>query len=379
MSYEKRWNKLEELGEGGQGKVYRAIDLNRFDIEGLYTLVRESVENLSRTERKQETIWNHLDKYKFTLHQLIEMENPNHHYALKVLHDIKDARDSVRAKERIKKEVAAMMDIKHPNLLSLIDYDNESEAPEWYVSKYYPKGSLSKNLGLFTGNFVKALKSIRPLVDGVAKLHDKGYVHRDIKPQNVFMDNQNNLVLGDFGLIFFEDEQKTRLSDDFENVGSRDWMPGWAMGLKIEEVKPTFDVFALGKLLWAMVSDMPILQLWYYDKPQFDIINKFSGSPYIELSDKIFKRCIVEEEKDCLPHASALLEIINQALNIIDKNAIFYREDNIKYTPTMPCNICGIGLYSIVHEREKDLIRQLNVKIFSCNKCGNIQFFRVGR
>ena len=31
-------------------------------------------------------------------------------------------------------------------------------------------------------------------------------------------------------------------------------MPGWAMGMRLDEVRPSFDVFGLGKLLWAMVS-----------------------------------------------------------------------------------------------------------------------------
>jgi len=45
------------------------------------------------------------------------------------------------------------------------------------------------------GNFVGALRAFRPLVEGVAKIHENGYVHRDIKPQNVFLSSEDELIL----------------------------------------------------------------------------------------------------------------------------------------------------------------------------------------
>ena len=48
----------------------------------------------------------------------------------------------------------------------------------------------------------------------------------------------------------FKMEDEDRITETFENVGSRDWMPGWAMGM-LADVKPNFDVFSLGKLLWS--------------------------------------------------------------------------------------------------------------------------------
>ena len=84
-------------------------------------------------------------------------------------------------------------------------------------------------------------------------MHGKGLVHRDIKPENIFVDESEQLVLGDFGLVFFMDRDRTRLSDAYENVGSTDWMPGWATRMRIEEIKPSFDVFSLGKTIWSMV------------------------------------------------------------------------------------------------------------------------------
>jgi hypothetical protein len=76
----------------------------------------------------------------------------------------------------------------------------------WFVSEFYPKGSVSKskNQSIFAGDFAKALKAFRPC---------------------------------------------------------RDWMPAWAQGVRIEDIRPSFDVFTLGKLLWSLVSGQPKLRL----------------------------------------------------------------------------------------------------------------------
>ena len=66
-----------------------------------------------------------------------------------------------------------------------------------------------------------------------------------------------------------------RVTDTYENVGSRDWMPGWAYGKRMDEVRPDFDVFSLGKLLWSMVSGKPFLRLWYFQADEFNVEKMF--------------------------------------------------------------------------------------------------------
>ncbi len=375
MDYKNKWKIIEPLGEGGQGKVYKVYDSNKFNIKGtLFPLMTKSFETLTSVQKNKDKI-KEFESFRKGIIDIIKLEDSVNHYALKVLHDTKDAGDSEKAEERIKKEIIAMNDISHPDLLKIIDYDTDNK---WFVSKYYPKKTLVDNKGIFTGDFISSLKALRPLVEGVAELHKKGYVHRDIKPENVFIDKTNNLVLGDFGLIFFADDQHTRVSNSFENVGSRDWMPGWAHGIKIENVKPAFDVFSLGKLLWAMVSNKPKLQLWYYYKSEYNLEEMFPKTSFIKFANTIFKKCIVEEEKDCLTDASALLEEIDKTLLKIEKNADIISENIERY-----CKVCGEGKYILKVSKQPADIRNFGLnpagsqkfKIFICNHCGHVQLF----
>jgi serine/threonine protein kinase len=314
---------------------------------------------------------------------IVKKDNPLNWGALKILHKPEDARDADRAEARMSREIKAMRDISHPNLIRIIDADNNSK---WFVMKYYPKGTLFKNNNkdIFKGDFVKALKSFRPLVEGVAKLHKQNYIHRDIKPQNIFIYYSDNLVLGDFGLAYYHEKQYDRISDSLESVGSRDWMPPWGMGnrIEIEKMKPTFDVFSLGKLLWSMVSGKILPHMYFNDPeyPSFNLEKIFPDTKFINLVNLLLRKCIVKSEKECLPDATALLEEVDKLLIMIDNNADW----SDPTTPKLQCKVCNIGNYieRAYTDFSKGDVKEFGLnpgdhlmKIYTCSYCGNVQLF----
>jgi serine/threonine protein kinase len=373
MDYSKEWEVIESLNEGGQGKVYRVW--RQKEASEIQLKVREALRNIGAAVRYDSQQKQDFEELRKWLPKMLQMEDPANQFALKVLHKTQNARDPKLAKERIKREIAAMRQNLHPNLIELVDSDTDDE---WFVSKFYPGGTLAKRLDTFKGDFLSVLKNARPIIEAVAKLHEAGYVHRDIKPANVFIGAKNELILGDFGLIFFEDVQHTRVSETYENVGSRDWMPGWDMGMRIEDIKPTFDVFSLGKILWAMTSGRPILQLWYFDRERFNVEKMFPNAANIPWANPLFKKCIVEEEKDCLPNARALLNEVDKTIIAIESNA-----DRIDIKVKRKCKVCGLGEYKLVADGNDTNVYNFGIhptgskmiKIYSCTNCGNVQLF----
>lgn len=315
MNWDRRWTKLESLGKGGQGEVFRAVDKQVVDIELLSTGIQRRIRALvpSVDSGNYSGIVKGL---KDDLQKLLMYDNPISHGALKLLHDVSNARDPKNACARVKNEIRAMSELQHRNLLKLLDHDEEGK---WYVSEFH-QSTLDKCIGEYSGNVLKSLVAVRSLVEGVVEIHKKGFVHRDIKPQNVFVNNNGEFVLGDFGLVFYE-AHTARISDTFENVGTRDWMPAWAYSMRIEEVRPSFDVFSLGKILWALVSTRPVLPLWYFKRKEHDLITQFPDSPHVKLlNEYVLQKCIVENEEDCLPDASALLEVVDRMIGVINKD-----------------------------------------------------------
>lgn len=371
-----RWKIVEECGGGGQGKVYRVLDLQTFNVnDDIRPSIEAWIKELMSPYKSEQVIKDKFELFSNALIRLNQMYDPVNHGALKILHEPEDARNAERAEDRIKREMQAMSAMKHPNLLKIIDADSDGK---WFVSQYHQKGTLDKNRHLFVGNFPKALRAFRPLVEGVSELHKKKIVHRDVKPQNVFIDTSDNLVLGDFGLVFYTDEKHTRISNTFENVGSRDWMPAWAMSMRIEDISPSFDVFSLGKLLWSMVSGKPILRLWYFEKEQFNLEALFPKDRFVKFANPLHRKCIVEDEKDCLANASELLEEVDKALSVIEKDA-----DIISAKGERTCKVCGIGSYKLIVDHNAFATRNFGfspagtrtMKIFVCSHCGNVQLF----
>lgn len=377
MDFKKRWRFLDEtpIGGGGQGKVYRVIDEDKFKIryDSNNQLV-SSIRNITSVS-KEDKVKIQYDKFKNEILKMLQMDNPENHGALKVLHNPEDARDHELAKERIKKEIQAMNDISHPNLIEILDYDLDDY---WFVSKYYSKGTLEKKLSSYKGDLSLVLGSVRPLVEGVVEIHDAKYVHRDIKSENIFIDSAEALILGDFGLVYYEDSNHKRLSKTFDKVGSSEWMPPWGNKMKIEEVKPTFDVFSLGKLIWTMISGIPSLPYWYWDKEEYDLTKMFPSNSQMWLANRIFELTIVEEENDCLPDAKAFLQEIDKTIRFLNDGALIMG-DNIK----RPCKVCGIGEYESKGYSEPLILQEMGLESFGdskakacvCNNCGHIELF----
>ncbi len=243
--------------------------------------------------------------------------------------------------------------------------------------------TLDKCQSRFAGDVHLSLKAIRPLVAGVAELHKADMVHRDIKAQNIFLSTHDKLVLGDFGLVYFTDNNRTRISNTLSNVGSWEWMPAWAQNKKPEEVARTFDVFCLGKLLWWMVSGLPIqqLQFWHFEEEaELNVEEMFPDRKYIRLINPILRKSVVQREHQCLADATALLAEIDNALKIVESDA-----DLLSNNVQRNCRVCGLGSYVELSNREVETTSDFGLspgphrsfKIYRCNRCGHVQMFTM--
>lgn len=284
--------------------------------------------------------------------------------ALKAIHVSEDTTLNEQAAQRLKQEIDVLNEVHHPSLVQIVD---SNAASKWFVMEYFQKGSLDKYLMETSGNVFGTLLRVRPLVAGVAALHREGFVHRDIKPQNIFIADDDRLVLGDCGLVFDTSTSVTRVTLSSEKVGTTDFMPPWAMGgMRLEEVRPSFDVFSLGKIIWCMISGRAVLRLYYHhdtDHPDFDVEKLFPNAPEMAWARRLFEKCIVERERACLSNAVDLLDVIDETIE-----ALRYGAQIPQQNMPLRCRVCGTGYY----QPAEGLGGNLNLH---CNNCGHIQHF----
>jgi len=365
-----RWEVIEELGRGGQGIAYRVIDSSKVDVEKLVAEVHAAFGKM-RVNTSDEQQRSYSLELLSLLERYLGRHGPENTAALKVLRP--DLPDAQKARQRLKEEVNVVSKLNHPSLLKVLD----SQIDEgWLVMPLYTEGTLATQQGRFAGKPTEALQSFRSLLEGVAELHKRSIVHRDIKPENIFV-VEDKLVLGDFGIAYVDDAGHTRVSDTYENVGSRDWMPPWAMGRRVE-VRPSFDVCSLGKVLWAMVSGRTKLPLWYWEEAEFNLLRLFPLDERMAWINNLLRGSVRQKEEDTWPTATQFLERVDGTLSILRRGGQVFKG------MYRACRVCGVGVYELLvgddnHTARRNLRLDTGqkIRVFQCGYCGHLDLFRM--
>ena len=115
------------------------------------------------------------------------------------------ARDH-RKLERFHHEVRVARQVSHPNVCRVYDIGDAQGQP--FISMEYIDGEdLAKVLRrMGKPSHDKAIQIARQLCAGLAAAHDKGVLHRDLKPHNVMIDGNGKVRITDFGLAGFVEE-----------------------------------------------------------------------------------------------------------------------------------------------------------------------------
>jgi serine/threonine protein kinase len=159
--------------------------------------------------------------------------------------------DDPARRARFESELKAYQTLAHENVLRLVDFDL-SGPRLCIVSEYCRRGSLDRG-GWTRGTVLEVLRDFRQVCRGVAYAHEYGVIHRDIKPANIFLREDGSLVVGDFGLCLL-DEEGVRVTATEEVVGSRFYTAPELADGRADQVRPSCDVYSLGKLLYWMLT-----------------------------------------------------------------------------------------------------------------------------
>ena len=365
-----KWEVVERIGRGGQGQVYLVRDVSGASSnEDQLRKLKKAIATLVGTSEQ----WRYEQAGAQFSEVIRQIAGESHAPlgALKELLPLEEgvAEDEVAALDRMKRELSVLKSVNHPSLVKVLDSDLDGK---WFVMEYFGGGTLSSHLETYKGRVLDALRAFRPIVNAVSALHVEKVVHRDIKPDNIFVASDDHLVLADCGLAF-KLENQDRLTLTFENVGTRDFQPPWSYGMRLADVQPAFDVFSLAKVLWAMVSGRPRFPLWYFDRPEHDLRPMYPHEPAIQYVHEILKKCVVEfENQTRLRNAGELLKEVDATIAAV---SVGCQLPSLK--AKMRCRFCGIGTYerprtySIVGNLRTDYERDY----FLCGHCGHLESF----
>ncbi len=176
---------------------------------------------------------------------LVRDEVSGEQFALKII-----AREG-RAAPRAEREAEAATSLRHPHCLRA--YGLETDAKHLYIPyEYVPGDTLRQALRTHQLGDEGAVEAAAQVLEGLAFAHARGIVHRDVKPSNVLLAQEDHVSvrLFDFGLALMAD------ADTLTAVGD---VPGTLAYISPErlhgqEAGPAADVWAVGVLLWEALA-----------------------------------------------------------------------------------------------------------------------------
>ncbi len=172
-----------------------------------------------------------------------------------------------RIEERFIHEAVAIASVRHPNVVEVLDFDADGQRPFFTMEYYY------QSLGMVLGETrvmeapcrLLRLETIirygRQLFSGLARLHRAGIIHRDIKPHNLLLTEEDRIKICDFGLSRLRGESQPGV-EGAAMVGS----PFYAAPEQErhpEAVDARADLYAAGVVICRMLSGLfPGAQAW---------------------------------------------------------------------------------------------------------------------
>jgi serine/threonine protein kinase/Tfp pilus assembly protein PilF len=196
-----RYEILEELGQGGMGEVYRVRD-EKLDEEMALKVLKPEIA-----------------AYKGTI-------------------------------ERFKTELKLARKIAHRNVCKMYDLNEEGEAP--YITMEYVKGEDLKSRIRREEKLEEkeAVAVAKQVCEGLAEAHRLRVVHRDLKPQNIMIDEEGDAKVMDFGIA--RSVEAAGITQTGVMIGTPDYIsPEQAEG---EEADHRSDIYSLGIILYEMVT-----------------------------------------------------------------------------------------------------------------------------
>src|SRR5215475_6714958 len=106
--------------------------------------------------------------------------------------------------ERLRREAMSLAALNHPNIVTIHDFDEADGVPflvlEWIAGASLNDVSFQRRISVQEFNRIASA-----VAEALASAHDRGIIHRDVKPSNVLVSNEGQIKVVDFGLAKFRE------------------------------------------------------------------------------------------------------------------------------------------------------------------------------
>jgi serine/threonine protein kinase/WD40 repeat protein len=186
------------------------------------------------------------------VYRAVQLE-PRREVALKMLlpHQV----SSPEMLERFRLEARAIAALEHPAILP-VHHVGEHNGLPFFTMKLATGGTLAQRQERFAGDWRVIAELVATLADAVQFAHERGVLHRDLKPGNVLFDEAGRAYVSDFGLakLVGTDSDLTR---SVQVLGTPHYVAPEIAARSAKEATTASDVYSLGAILYELLSGSP--------------------------------------------------------------------------------------------------------------------------
>lgn len=234
-----------------------------------------------------------------------------------------DPLDKEKSVRRFQREVESTIQLSHPNIVSVLDVDETDEYHILVTEVVHGvnlKEHILKNSPLDIDEVIRiAMMTLR----GIEHAHDRGIIHRDIKPQNILLDTNGRVKITDFGIAKALSE--TRMTETNQVIGSVQYIsPEQAKGQNTDE---RTDIYSFGVMLFELLTG----RLPYEAETAVSVALKHISEPFPNISEyrdipvglkNIIMKCTEKEPVNRYRHADDVLSAL-----------VYYKDVSEPYEP----------------------------------------------
>jgi eukaryotic-like serine/threonine-protein kinase len=214
--------------------------------------------------------------------------------------------------ERFLREARSMASLNDPHIIQIYLIGQDNNQP-FFVMEFVDGESLSaviKREGrLQVGD---ALKILHQSAKGLSVAHERGVIHRDIKPGNLMLNQRGQIKIADFGIALANHDFNSKLTGTGEFVGTPGYLsPEVCLGKMVDQRS---DIFALGIVLFEMLTgrtpfsdESPLKLMLDVVQSQIPDVRELNTDVDVEVA-AILARMLEKEPNDRYQSTEALIE-----------------------------------------------------------------------
>ncbi len=165
--------------------------------------------------------------------------------------------------ERIEEEASALRALDHPHIVRLLESGTTQDGGLFLAMEFVAGTSLAHQIPVQGLPSDRAFALFHQMAAAVEHAHRRGVLHRDLKPGNILIDEDNNVKVADFGLArpIAERTQRLSVTQTGTIAGTAEYLPPEAY---LADYRPAVsgDVYALGVILYDMLTGAPPRGAW---------------------------------------------------------------------------------------------------------------------